>query len=127
MCIWFLTLTVIFIYFENAESRSESSGTKSTKKKEEREKKRRKVQNNVGSSIMQATSVLAQTLKNNEETKQKRHREIMELEQRRVQIEEARNQVNMEGIANLVSAVSNLSGAIQSLISGHHKPPSSNP
>ena len=42
----------------------------------------------------------------------------MELEERRMQIEETRNEDNRKGINGLVSAVNNLSGAIQTLISG---------
>lgn len=45
---------------------------------------------------------------------------MMELQNRRLQIEENRNEVNRQGIASLVAAVTNLSGAIQSLISERH-------
>lgn len=83
------------------------------------ETKRKKVRK-IGSSIMQSASVLAQTLKSCEEKKEKRHQEVMELEQRRLQIEETRNEVNRKGITDLVAAMTNLSGAIQSLIANHY-------
>lgn len=79
------------------------------------ESKRRKVRN-LGSSIMRSASVLARALRSCEEKKEKRHRELVELEQRRIQMEEARNEVHRQGIATLVAAVSNLSGAIQSFV-----------
>ncbi|XP_057734880.1 trihelix transcription factor GTL1-like [Arachis stenosperma] len=82
------------------------------------ESKRRKVKN-LGSSIMHSASVLARALRSCEEKKEKRHREMMELEQRRIQMEEARNEVQRQGIATIVAAVTNLSGAIQSLINNN--------
>ncbi|KAF5176500.1 Myb/SANT-like DNA-binding domain protein [Thalictrum thalictroides] len=84
------------------------------------ETKRRKKAKSVGSSILKSASVLAQTLMNCEEKKEKRHKDIIELEQRRLHIEEARNEVNRQGIAGLITAVNNLSGAIQALVSDRH-------
>ena len=69
---------------------------------------------------MRSASVLAQTFRDSEEKKEKRHQEVMELEQRRLQIEEERNEVNSQGMTRLVAAMTNLSGAIQSLISASH-------
>ncbi|CAL5209170.1 unnamed protein product [Lathyrus oleraceus] len=83
------------------------------------ESKRRKVKN-LGSSIMRSASVLARALRRCEEKKEKRHRELIELEQRRIQMEEARNEVHRQGIATIVAAVSNLSGAIHSFINSEH-------
>ncbi|KAF8398814.1 hypothetical protein HHK36_014674 [Tetracentron sinense] len=80
---------------------------------------RRKVRK-LGSSIVRSASVLARTLLACEEKKEKRHRDVIELEERRLQIEETRNEVNRQGITGLVAAVNNLSGAIQSLISDRH-------
>ncbi|PNX92834.1 trihelix transcription factor GTL1-like protein [Trifolium pratense] len=83
------------------------------------ESKRRKVKN-LGSSIMRSASVLARALRRCEEKKEKRHRELIEIEQRRIQMEESRNEVHRQGIATLVAAVSNLSGAIHSFINSEH-------
>ncbi|GMY18048.1 trihelix transcription factor ASR3-like isoform X2 [Fagus crenata] len=82
--------------------------------------KRRKVRRSIGSSIKRSASVLARTFRDCEEKKEKRHQEAMEIEQRRLQIEEKQNEVNHQGMANLVAAMTNLSGAIQSLISASH-------
>lgn len=94
---------------------SESSATESSDKLDTGTK-RRKVRN-IGASIKHSASILAQTIRNCEEKKDKRHQEMMEIEQRRLQLEEARNEVNREGMANLAMAVTKLSTAIQSLIS----------
>lgn len=99
--------------------RSESSGTEHSEDDDGSESKRRKVKN-LGSSIMQSASVLARALRSCEENKEKRHREMIELEQRRIQMEETRNEVHRQGFATLVAAVTNLSGAIQSLINSEH-------
>ena len=69
---------------------------------------------------MGSASVLVKTLKSCEEKKEKRHQEMMELEQRRLQIEQTRNEVNQKGITDLVAGMTNLSGAIQSLIANHY-------
>lgn len=54
--------------------------------------------------------------------KQRRHEQIMEIEQRSLQIEEARVQENRQGMANFVNAISNLSNAIHSIISSKFNP-----
>jgi len=101
--------------------RSESSGTEHSEDDDDgSESKRRKVKN-LGSRIMQSASVLARALRSCEEKKEKRHREMIELEQRRIQMEEARNEVHRQGIATLVAAVTNLSGAIESLINNSER------
>lgn len=99
---------------------SDSSETKSSENVGSETTKRKKVRK-IGSSIVRSASVLAQTLKSCEEKKEKRHQELMELEKRRLQIEETRNEVNRKGITDLLAAVTNLSGAIQSLIANHYE------
>lgn len=101
--------------------RSESSEGTEQSDDDGSESKRRKVRN-LGSSIMRSASVLARAIRSCEEKKEKRHRELMELEQRRLQMEEARTEVHRQGIATLVAAVTNLSGAIQSLINSDQRP-----
>ncbi|TYI43480.1 hypothetical protein ES332_A01G173400v1 [Gossypium tomentosum] len=97
---------------------SDSSETESSENLDSKTK-RKKVRK-IGSSIMRSASVLAQTLKSCEENKEKRQQQVMELEQRRLQIEETRNEVNRKGFTDLVAAMTNLSGAIQSLIANHY-------
>ncbi|KAH1122222.1 hypothetical protein J1N35_005382 [Gossypium stocksii] len=97
---------------------SDSSETESSESLDSKTK-RKKIRK-IGSSIMRSASVLAQTLKSCEENKEKRHQQVMELEHRRLQIEETRNEVNRKGITDLVAAMTNLSGAIQSLIANHY-------
>ncbi|KAH7515460.1 trihelix transcription factor ASR3 [Ziziphus jujuba] len=102
--------------------RSDSSGTEASEKDEETSDTKRKKHGKISSSIKRSASLLAKTLQNCEEKKEKRHREIMEMERKKLEIEEAHNEVNRQGMVNLVGAVANLSTAIQSLISYHHHP-----
>ncbi|KAE8710108.1 UBX domain-containing protein isoform 1 [Hibiscus syriacus] len=96
---------------------TDSSETESSENLDS-ETKRKKVRK-IGSSIMRSASVLARTLKSCEENKEKRHQQVMELEHRRLRIEETQNEVNHKGMTDLVAATTNLSGAIQSLIANH--------
>ena len=49
---------------------------------------------------MRSTLVLAQTFLDCEEKKEKRHQEVMGVEQRWLQIEEKRNEVNSQGMTS---------------------------
>ncbi|XP_058090458.1 trihelix transcription factor DF1-like isoform X2 [Magnolia sinica] len=82
-------------------------------------KKRRKVRS-LGSSVVRSASVLARALLACEEKKDKRHRDVLELEERKLQMEEHRTEINRQGMAGLITAVNNLSNAIQSLVSDRH-------
>lgn len=95
---------------------SESSGTEYKEEEDNSESKRRKFEEKLGSSMIRSASELAEALGSCEEKKEKRHQEMMQLHQRALHIQETRNQVNQQGITNLVSALSNLTAAIHSLI-----------
>ncbi|KAJ0095726.1 hypothetical protein Patl1_15677 [Pistacia atlantica] len=75
---------------------------------------------NISSSIILSASKLAQTLKRCDEMKEKRHQLFMEIEQHRLQIEETRNEVERQEIANFVKAINNLSDSIHSIISDYN-------
>uniref|UniRef100_A0A9I9DL89 Myb-like domain-containing protein n=1 Tax=Cucumis melo TaxID=3656 RepID=A0A9I9DL89_CUCME len=93
-------------------SESSSSGTESSEKKEKMEAKRRKMEDNIGRRIERSVSALGQTLHSCEEQREIRHQQLMELRKRRLQIEETRNHIHRQGIADLVAAVANLSAGI---------------
>ncbi|XP_042492362.1 trihelix transcription factor ASR3-like [Macadamia integrifolia] len=99
---------------------SETSNSSETVRSErsESEPKRRKMESvAIGSSIVESATVLARTLLDCEEKKEKRHRDVIELEKRRIQIEETQNEANRQGIFSLIAAVNNLSGAIEAVVS----------
>ncbi|XP_038893036.1 uncharacterized protein LOC120081925 [Benincasa hispida] len=93
-------------------SDSSSSGTESSEKKEKIEAKRRKMGDNIGRSIERSISALTQTLHSCEEQREIQHQQLMELRKRRLQIEETRNHIHRQGIADLVAAVANLSAGM---------------
>ncbi|CAD6259125.1 unnamed protein product [Miscanthus lutarioriparius] len=80
--------------------------------------KRRRL-NRLGSSVVRSATVLARTLVACEEKRERRHREVLELEERRLRLEEERTEVRRQGFAGLVSAVNSLSSAIHALVSDH--------
>ncbi|MFS8034924.1 hypothetical protein Hanom_Chr17g01586941 [Helianthus anomalus] len=82
------------------------------------ETKRRRVRDeDIGSAIIRSTKLLSETLKHHDDNKEKRHNQLVELEQQRLQLEETRNEVNRQGIAALITSINKLSEAIHSLIS----------
>ncbi|KAI3814109.1 hypothetical protein L1987_18854 [Smallanthus sonchifolius] len=97
---------------ESLESQGEGEG-----EKVESETKRQRVRDDIGSSIIDSTKLLSQTLEHYDENKEKRHRQLMELEQQRLHLVEARNEVNRQGIAALITSINKLSDAIHALIS----------
>ena len=84
----------------------------------EPEPKRRRL-NRLGSSVVRSATVLARTLVACEEKRERRHREVLELEERRLRLEEQRTEVRRQGFAGLISAVNSLSTAINALVSDH--------
>ncbi|XP_018675715.2 trihelix transcription factor ASR3-like [Musa acuminata AAA Group] len=84
----------------------------------EPEAKRRRLRR-LGSSVVRSATVLARTLLACEEKREQRHRELVELEERRLRLEEERTEMRRQGFAGLISAVNNLSGAIHALVADH--------
>ncbi|XP_010935420.1 uncharacterized protein [Elaeis guineensis] len=84
----------------------------------EPEAKRRRLRR-LGSSVVRSATMLARTLLACEEKREQRHREMVELEERRLRMEEERTEMRRQGFAGLISAVNNLSGAIHALVSDH--------
>ncbi|ONK79841.1 uncharacterized protein A4U43_C01F10670 [Asparagus officinalis] len=87
---------------------------------DEPDTKRRKLKS-LGSSVVRSASVLARTLMACEEKRETRHRELLELEERRVKLEEERTEVNRQAVTGLISAVNGLSNAIHALVSDHRR------
>ncbi|XP_076939578.1 uncharacterized protein LOC143608412 [Bidens hawaiensis] len=81
------------------------------------ETKRRRVRDDIGSAIIRSTKLLTQTLKHYDDKKEKRHNQLIQLEQQRLHLEESRNEVNRQGISALVTSINKLSDAIHGLIS----------
>ena len=102
----------------------ENEGPATTTTTEEPDTKRRRLRR-LGSSVVRSATVLARTMLACEEKRELRHRELVELQERRLRLEEDRTEVRRQGFAGLISAVDNLSGAIHALVadrrSGDHR------
>jgi hypothetical protein len=79
--------------------------------------KRRRL-NRLGASVERGATVLARTMAACEEKRERRHRELMDLEERRLRLEEERTEARRQGFAGVISAVNGLSAAIHALVTG---------
>ena len=98
-------------------SSSSESGSAGDDAGDEPEAKRRRRVERLGSSVVRSATVLARTLVACEDKRERRHREVLELEERRLRLEAERNETRRQGFAGLVAAVNGLSGAIHALVS----------
>eukprot|EP00246_Nothoceros_aenigmaticus_P017756 TRINITY_DN889_c0_g1_i2.p1 TRINITY_DN889_c0_g1~~TRINITY_DN889_c0_g1_i2.p1 ORF type:complete len:295 (+),score=52.14 TRINITY_DN889_c0_g1_i2:126-1010(+) len=71
----------------------------------------------IGPALSKSTSELSQTLLACEEMKEKRHKDLLAVEERKVHIEEAKTEISRQGINGLIEAVNNLAHAILTLAS----------
>lgn len=71
----------------------------------------------VGTAISRGASIIAEALQGCEEREERRHREILSLHERRIQIEESKTEINRQGISGLVDAINKLANSIHALAS----------
>ena len=81
--------------------------------------------NEVGSAISKSASIIAEAIQASEESKERRHRDLVSLHERRLKIEESKTEINKNGIEGLVEAINNLANSILAIAS--HKNQSSAP
>ncbi|EFJ37725.1 hypothetical protein SELMODRAFT_73941 [Selaginella moellendorffii] len=87
--------------------------------------KRRKVSREQGlaPTVSKSAYELSQTLLACEEKKDKRHRDLLGLEERKLGLEEAKTEISRQGMEGLIAAVNNLANAILTLVSDRQQPP----
>ncbi|KAL2474755.1 Homeodomain-like superfamily protein [Abeliophyllum distichum] len=78
----------------------------------------------VCSAISQNGSIIAEAIQSCEEREERRHRELLSLHERRLQIEESNAQINRQGINGLVDAINKLANSILALVSHKNQPDS---
>ncbi|PKA59425.1 hypothetical protein AXF42_Ash019579 [Apostasia shenzhenica] len=76
----------------------------------------RKRRRGLGSSVVRGAAEIARTLMACEEKREQRHRDLMEMEERRLRMEEERTEMNRQAVAGLIAAVNGLSAAIHTLV-----------
>ncbi|EAZ32365.1 hypothetical protein OsJ_16575 [Oryza sativa Japonica Group] len=117
------------VQFMHGKAEEEMSGSSESGEEEEGsggepEAKRRRL-SRLGSSVVRSATVVARTLVAFEEKRERRHRELLQLEEPRLRLEEERTEVRRQGFAGLIAAVNSLSSAIQALVSDHRSGDSS--
>ncbi|XP_058197063.1 uncharacterized protein LOC131313025 isoform X1 [Rhododendron vialii] len=83
----------------------------------------------IGSAISKSASIIAEAIQACEEREEKRHRDLMSLQERRLQIEESKAEITRQGINGLVDAINKLANSILALANNsqnNQTPPSPN-
>ncbi|XP_074334978.1 uncharacterized protein LOC141672307 isoform X2 [Apium graveolens] len=78
----------------------------------------------VGSAISRSASLIAGAIQANEEREERRHRELLNLHEKRLQIEESKAEINRQGISGMVDAINKLAHSVLAL-AANKKPPNS--
>lgn len=76
----------------------------------------------IGSAISKSASIIADALQAGEEREERRHKDLLNLHERRLQIEESKAEINRQGINGLVDAINNLSNSILALATKKNSP-----
>lgn len=71
----------------------------------------------VGVALSRCTSVITQVIRENEEGQERRHKEVVKLQERRLKIEESKTEINRQGMSGLVDAINQLASSILALAS----------
>ncbi|CAN4081898.1 unnamed protein product [Withania somnifera] len=69
----------------------------------------------VGIAITKSAAIITEAIQSCKEREEKRHRELLSLHQRRLQIEESKAEINREGINGLVDSINKLASSILAL------------
>jgi hypothetical protein len=69
----------------------------------------------IAPAMFKSTVEITQTLLACEDKKDKRHRDLLGVEERKLHIEEAKTEISRAGVAGLITAVNNLASAVLAL------------
>ncbi|XP_031501086.2 trihelix transcription factor ASR3-like [Nymphaea colorata] len=100
---------------------SEHSSSPSKKRKAQQKQVDNDELDTLGSAISKSASIIADTLLACEEKEEKRQRDLIHLEERRLRIEEANAEVNREGLNGIAGALAKLANSFHALTT-HKKP-----
>ncbi|EFH55823.1 hypothetical protein ARALYDRAFT_345299 [Arabidopsis lyrata subsp. lyrata] len=71
----------------------------------------------IGAALSRCASVITQVIRESEERQERRHKEVVKLQERRLKIEESKAEINRQGISGLVDAINQLATSILALAS----------
>ncbi|XP_051128986.1 uncharacterized protein LOC127249936 [Andrographis paniculata] len=80
----------------------------------------------IGSAISRSASVIAEAIQSGEERQERRHRELLRVQERRLQIEESKAEIHRQGVNGLVDAINKLANSILAFAGNrttHQSPP----
>lgn len=69
----------------------------------------------IGTAISRSASLITEAIQAGEQREERRHKELLSLHERRLQIEESKAEITRQGINGLVDAVNKLANSILSL------------
>ncbi|TXG48282.1 hypothetical protein EZV62_027576 [Acer yangbiense] len=75
----------------------------------------------VGTAISKSASIIAEALQACEEREERRHRDLVSLHERRLEIEKSKTEINKQGINGLVDAINKLANSILALASNKNQ------
>ncbi|XP_047963298.1 uncharacterized protein LOC125207841 isoform X2 [Salvia hispanica] len=78
----------------------------------------------VGSAISRSASIIAEAIQSCEDREEERHKEMVSLHKRRLQIEESKAEINRQGINGLVDAINKLANSMLALAANRSQPSS---
>ncbi|XP_019150518.1 PREDICTED: trihelix transcription factor ASR3-like isoform X2 [Ipomoea nil] len=81
----------------------------------------------VGPAISRSAALIAEAIQSCEEREERRHRELLSLHERRLQIEESKAEINRQGINGLVDAINRLANSILTLATNNNNQPGAPP
>ncbi|XP_042022585.1 uncharacterized protein LOC121769886 isoform X1 [Salvia splendens] len=76
----------------------------------------------VGSAISRSASIIAEAIQSCEDREEERHKEMVSLHKRRLQIEESKAEINRQGINGLVDAINKLANSMLALAANRSQP-----
>jgi len=84
---------------------------------EEVGRSKRDEETTVAAALSRSVSVIANAIRESEERQDRRHKEVMNVQERRLKIEESNVEMNREGMNGLVEAINKLASSIFALAS----------
>ncbi|KAE8659600.1 alpha-glucosidase-like [Hibiscus syriacus] len=73
--------------------------------------------NDVATAITKSASIIAEAIRASEEREERRHRDLLNLHERRLKMEESKTEINKRGLDGLVDAINKLANSILALAS----------
>lgn len=94
-----------------------TAGPSGTAEAEEAGRSKRDDETTVAVALSRSASVIANAIRESEERQDRRHKEVMSVQERRLKIKESNVEINREGMNGLVEAINKLASAIFALAS----------